>query len=278
MQQPLIRKYFKMEDHFRSGNPEEYDLFIELAAGVSSFAIVQHQEQRLAGLASFENPLFPVLDEFPWLKKSFHSVKIAVQNTRYTLIPTPLYLEDEKAVYTGFTLDPSKEKENILSDRIDPLEIHNVFAVPSRFHEKLVSALPQAVILHHAGILIRSFWLNYRNTHDKIFLNVRNDAFDLLIFDNHLLQYCNSFYFQAPEDLVYYLIFVMEQLELDPEKVMVSLAGEVDKDHPVYSLIERYIRFLKFTEPVDPVKSSTLFEDIPPHRFFSLLNMKLCGS
>ncbi|HSN50678.1 MAG TPA: DUF3822 family protein [Bacteroidales bacterium] len=280
MQQPLRKKYFSMDDSFKAEDTAGYDLLVELGSGISSFGIIDRDKNLVTGIGSFENPVFSVLDEFRWLRNPFHSTKISLLNNRYTLIPEQLFIPEEKETYTSFLLDSRKENEEIRSDRIEHAGIYSVYAIPEHFPDKLHSVLPDAKLYHISGVLIRSLLVNFSHSLSsvQIFLNVRDEAFDLLIFSEKQLQYCNSFNIRTPEDLVYYLIFVMEQLDLDPEVVPMFLLGEVSPDTPLFEIIFRYIRNVSFIPATKNVQLSGVLDDLPSHQFYSLINMSLCGS
>jgi hypothetical protein len=129
-------------------------------------------------------------------------------------------------------------------------------------------------------VLIESIWGNYKNhiRNDHIFVHLRENNFDLLVFDRKQLKYCNSFLIKAPEDLVYYLVFVMEQLDLNPEDSEVTLIGAIDRGSPGYGLLSRYIRNLDFSSRNDSYSYSYVLDDLPGHFYFPLLNLGLCGS
>jgi hypothetical protein len=76
----------------------------------------------------------------------------------------------------------------------------------------------------------------------------------------------------TPEDIAYYLIFVFEQLNLNPEEITLVLMGSVDRYSPVYDLLFRYIRNIDFAARNDSISYSYIFNEVPDHFYFSLLN------
>lgn len=279
MQQSLNKRFLRIDDSFRKEDAASYDLLLELATGFSSFALIDREKNILSGIGSFKNPVFSVLEEFPWLRSHFNSTRISILNNRYTLIPEPLFIPGEKHLYTSFLLDPQKEKEEIRYSHIEHAGIFNVFALPERFPERLNTVLPEAKLFHISEVLIRALLVDYsKSLSERMFLNVRDEAFDLLIFDEKQLIYCNSFYFHTPEDLVYYLIFVMEQLELEPEVIPLYLMGDITADMPLHEMIMRYVRNVDFIQLSGNVNLSRVFDDFLSHKFYSLINLGVCGS
>jgi len=87
--------------------------------------------------------------------------------------------------------------------------------------------------------------LRYRGR--KVFLNPAGYCnFDLLVLKGNKLKYCIAFHFLTPEDIVYYVIFVFEQLNLNPERNKPGPSRNVDRFSPVFDLLFRYIRNIEF--------------------------------
>ena len=100
----------------------------------------------------------------------------------------------------------------------------------------------------------------------------------MMIFEKKQLVYSNAFHFRAPEDFLYYVIFVMEQLNLNPEEVPVTLLGDISTKTPHFDLIFKYIRNVDFALRNESAQYSYVFDDVPGHSFYTLLNPVLCGS
>jgi hypothetical protein len=101
--------------------------------------------------------------------------------------------------------------------------------------------------------------------------------FDLVIFDGRQLTYFNSFSFQNPDDVVYYLIFVLEQLKFNPESMPLVLLGNVEKGGALFELLYRYIRHIEFGRRNETYKYSYLFGQVPPQLNYPLMNFLSCG-
>jgi len=134
-------------------------------------------------------------------------------------------------------------------------------------------------ISHLSSVLVKSIFLNYQGqlSRPKVFLNVREGWFDLIILDQTKLHYVNMFEFRQPEDLVYYIIYVLEQLGFNSEQVEVVLMGKITNKTPLYDLILRYIRKVEFARRSPMYNYSFIFNEIPQQGYFSLLNLNQCG-
>ena len=160
------------------------------------------------------------------------------------------------------------------------LESTTYTVFPGQLQNDFRIAFPGAKLCHVSSVLLESLYVNYKNLigAGKIFLNVREEAFDLVIFQGKQLSYFNSFPFKTPDDLVYYVIFVTEQLNLNPEDTPVVLIGDTDKKSGIYDLLYRYIRNVDFAGRNETFNYSYVLNDLPPHQFYTLFNSQQCGS
>ena len=67
---------------------------------------------------------------------------------------------------------------------------------------------------------------------------------DLAVIAQKKLLYYNSFDFSTKEDFLYYLLFTLEQLNLDPGSVKLRLFGNVEEGDEIYSICYEYVQHL----------------------------------
>ncbi|MGB7395812.1 MAG: DUF3822 family protein [Pricia sp.] len=74
------------------------------------------------------------------------------------------------------------------------------------------------------------------------YLHIFERQMDIAIFAQRKLLLFNCFEFVTKEDFLYYLLFTLEQLQLDPNTVTVKLFGDIEEDDDLFELCYRYIR------------------------------------
>jgi hypothetical protein len=271
---PMRNTYtFRSDPSFTPEKLREYDLVFQVTPHSCAFSLFDTTENRYIGIADADVPLAQVRGEIPWIGKSARSVKIIIENNRSTLVPEDLFEEQQEEAYLKFVVD-EKDDETVLHDHIRSLELIDIYGVNEALLEQVTGIYPDAEIRHVSGVLIDSAWLNFKNRLDekRIFLNVRNDDFNMLIFGNRQLLFSNAFPVAAAEDLVYYLLFVMEQHHLNPEDIPVTLMGQVDEKSLVFDLLKRYVRKVDFAPRNGSVLFSPVFDDLPGQFYYTLLN------
>jgi hypothetical protein len=269
----IVPLFSKIDESFSEANLQNHDLVLLVSGQSCAYSIFDHRSNRFILLESYDIPLHEVVSQTRWLGDPFQSVRIIVENTRSTLIPEPLFEETEKETYLNFSTD-AEPGRIVLYDRLATLEIINIFEVDNFLLEQVNRFFPGAKICHVSTHLIESLWMNFKNliTDKRIFLYLREEAFHMMIFDRKQLSYSNAFHFKTPEDFIYFVIFVMEQMNLNPEEIPVTLLGNISKKSPCYELIFKYVRNIDFASRSESTIYSYIFDDLPGHSFYPLVN------
>lgn len=271
--------FSKIDESFAENNSLNYELTFQVTDRSCAYSIFDHEKNRYVAIESYGIPLSGVIDQNQWLKKPLKSVRIIMENNRSTLIPSALFEESENETYLNFSLEPGEE-EKVFFDKLSQIEVVNIYGFNKNLYDEMTGFFPGAKVCHLSSALIESIWMNFKNliTDKRIFIFVREEAFNLMIFEKKELVYSNAFHFNVPEDFVYFVIFVMEQLNLNPEEVLVTLLGNIDTESPHFELIFKYIRNIDFAARSETSDYSYVFNDVPDHFFYPLLNPGLCGS
>ncbi|KAF0131313.1 MAG: hypothetical protein FD155_977 [Bacteroidetes bacterium] len=282
---PFISRYDKAfkEDHTRN-----YHLTIRLSPDGFSFVVFSLDKNRYLGLEAFnikqlDNAvkMAAALDEISmirqWITYPFHSVLVIIDHAQNTIVPNPLYEEKEKGVYLAFN-QPFQDNCRIQSDAMKAADAHNIFYLSNPLMEKIKDIWANSRVVHIQSVLIESLLIAQRNkaTEQTAFVHVRNDSFDLVVLKNEKLSFVNNFRFNTPEDFVYFLLFSMDQLRLNPETVLVVLSGMIEKGSANYDILYQYIRNLSFAERNTSFEYSYMLEELPVHQHFVLYNALQC--
>jgi len=279
---------------FKEADLNNYFLSVQVGERTFSYCILDSLSNKYIALGDYHLPLAKTspleqplsFDQFisrvmavlPLLKKPFRACKVIWEGTKTTLLPESLFDENDQQKLLSFNvnLDPW---DMVRHDRLKHFQAVNVFAVPERVEQILIKNLAVDQIHHLTSALIESLYCDFRNqlSRPKVFLHIRDPWFDLLIMDQAKLHFVNMFEFHHPEDLVYYTLFVLEQVGLNPEQAEVVLLGKINKNMPCYNLLFKYIRRIEFARRHSGYQYSSVFNEIPPQAYFPLLNLNLCG-
>lgn len=206
---------------------------------------------------------------------NFKSATCAVAHPKFTLVPDALFDDESKESLLGFN-HPVEAGEKIHSDVLHSLDARNLFTISRDLETKLRAQYPNIHFLHNATAFIEGLLMSNKNRSGKtVFANFHPTYFEIVILENGELLFGNAFEYKTSEEIAYYMLFVYEQLRLNPEEVELILSGEIEKTAKEHSLLYTYIRHVKFAGLPDSLQYSYKFDDIQAHRFFSLLNQFL---
>jgi len=180
---------------------------------------------------------------------SFTSVLAIYQNELSNLVPKVLFDEEQSADYLKFNSKILKS-DFISYDEIAINDSVNVYVPYMNINNFIFDTFGVFEYKHASTILIDNLLQNeVKSDEATIYLNINKDHFELVaIKDKKLLLY-NSFEFSTKEDVIYYLLFTIEQLHLNPETIKLNLMGLIEKDDTLYNIIFTYVRLVEFYKP-----------------------------
>jgi hypothetical protein len=285
----------KVDESFSIQDTRNYGLAIQFSDTAFSYCILDFRHNKFLVLHKVKRNDFPsatalnapkpaigdflnsVFSAMPWLKNPYKAVKIAYEGRKSTLIPGPLFDAGQIDKYLQFNFDLNPD-ERIFSDHLAQMDNHNVFTIPGVLADAMKVHFPAIRPVHVTSVLIESIWANFKNRINagRVFIHMREKYFDLMIYDGRQMSYFNTFPYQNAEDVVYYLVFVMEQLNFNPEEIHTVLLGQVERASHLYELLAKYVRHVEFVRRNDAFKYSYLFNQVPSQSCYPLLNFFAC--
>lgn len=267
---------------------KDFQLSIRVSPDGLSFNILDLERNRHLALVSYllqEIPDFDelvkelnsIFNEHELLQRYYASTRVLLETPKSTLVPSALFEKSRVNDYLKFNHIINR-REEAGYDQMNNLEAFNLYAIPIKLKEFFKTKFARFKMLHYLSPLIDLLLLLTKNqpATDKVYVNVRNNVFDLIYIDKGKLIFANSFSYRTPEDFAYFLLYSMEQLQLNPEEVQLILLGEIDKSSKLYEIIYRYIRHINFIRRNEFFKYSYVFDELPDWHFYNLLNLAQC--
>lgn len=168
---------------------------------------------------------------------NFKNIKVIIESDTYVIIPLDLFNIEEAADYLFLEHKPTKT-DSILFNKVPECGIVNVFAIPGKIHDALNHLFPDAEIEHHLSHFI-SEDVKFKNE-NCVYCWARNKKLDVVALKAGKLQLINSFFYQTPEDFLYFTLKVYEKLSIDMHKSPLFLFN-AEKKSEIKSLLEKYL-------------------------------------
>ncbi|WP_372755082.1 DUF3822 family protein [Mariniflexile sp.] len=233
------------------------ELSIQISLSGLSFCTLQRETNTITKLKdiSFDKKLNPleVLDKLKALFASekvteydYGAITILHENDLSTLVPKPLFNEDCIADYLKFNSKILKS-DFIAFDEILINDSVNVYVPYININNFIYDQFGAFTFKHTSTVLVEEILLVEKNTSiPKVYVNVSKNHFEVIVIDNTKLRLYNTFEYHSPEDFIYYILFTIEQLKLNPETCHLVFIGNISKEDTLYSIAYKYIRNITF--------------------------------
>ncbi len=204
------------------------------------------------------------------LQDEFDKVIAIHQNQLVTQVPDVFFDEDNLKSYLDYNIK-TFSSDYITFDDITPLKAKNVYIPYVNINNFLFQNFGEFEFKHHSTVLLEKLTkLHKNNFEDTMYVNVSYKNLDIIVFKKEQLTLCNSFQYNSKEDFLYYVLFVVEQLELETSLFQLFFTGNITKDFTTFTLIKEYVKNVNFLEPeYDFLEKS---EHFFPHSNYILLS------
>jgi hypothetical protein len=272
-----------VDEAFSTSSNSEYRLIILLGTDGLKAAVYDKQSNKFIAFEyfSFQNAFRPdvvaelfssAAKESAIISHKYRNVTCVIENNLSTLVPEALYEADRKSMYLKFN-SKLEGDELILEDRLSSLEARNIFALPFAVKAAVDSMFSNVKYHHYSSPLIEGLMIQSKNiTKKQIFVHVQATHFEVTVTEGKKLLFYNSFNHHSPEDFMYYLLFVFEQLHLNPETSELQLLGEIERSSSIFNLLQKYVRNIKFGARADEADLSYQLQTLPRNYYFNVLN------
>lgn len=211
-----------------------------------------------------------LISENKILQNNFSEVAVTYSTAIYSLVPISLFDEAKASEYLKFN---SKILANdyIAHDVLENQEIVVVYVPFMNINNYLFERYGSFNYYHSISVLLKTILEKEKYSLPKMYLHFQQNSFDCLVLKNGTLQLCNTYSYKTAEDFIYYTLFCMEQLKLDPETLPVLLCGDIRKNDDTYKIAYTYIRDIEFVG--SEMTSLKIEGEEETHRHFTLKNI-----
>lgn len=229
-----------------------------------------------AGWPPNENGYFDDLRKNELAQITYGQVDIAIASNKITVAPHD-FLEPEnkkKIITVAHTVHATEE---ILTEPIFDLGPVVAIAIPSYIKVSCERIFPGSILHASAAVFVKAVLQSHsQSIARQIFLNLYNSFFEIVVIQGSRLLYLNTFRFTAPSDVLYYVIFVLEQLGFVPSEENVTITGNISGNETIFTLLKMYCASLTYAERPENISYGDSFAGIGLHTYFTLLNLSLC--
>lgn len=182
------------------------------------------------------------------LCQDFDTIKVLHNNEQFAFVPEELFATELLFEYLKFNV-PDYHNQIISHDTLKEEKMINVYIPNSPINRILRETYGIFEYEHFTTTLLNILLMHNPKKKDAIYAHFDRGAFHLVVFKDEQLAFYNRFAFEEPIDMLYYLLFSLEQLSIDTEVTPLYLLGDIIRNSERYYLIYKYVRFIYFLPP-----------------------------
>jgi hypothetical protein len=219
-----------------------------------------------------------VLEKDETVSLHFHTVRFLGYTQQSTLVPDTLFDRHKMLEYLVFNHAGDIDKE-LFNNLITSAGIRNVFALPRELVSLITMHFKKVEFMNQTTPFLR----HVANQQDSLvkpamYVGLNPGFFDIACTGEGKLKLYNTFQYTNESDLLYYVIFVCNQLGFDTRQIPLYLSGEMSSKLSYYEILKQYIPETKYDEVVGVPLLAPGLKQLGSVRFLNLLNLQMCAS
>ena len=283
-------KYRVKDELIDINNLMNYHLAILIARNELSISVVDSKNNRcLLGekhtfsegnnIQAVLNACNQVFEDHHLLTAGFWGqITVAITNNSFTLVPNSLFDENNKSQYLELHND-IENNQIVYSHQHKSFGATSVFAIDKDLVNWCKTMYPAKEVrfIHQTSAFIEGVLHNNKQTNSKsIYINCEGNTLTLVVLNNGQLEYCNNFQYETPQDIVYYTLFVMNELYLSTESIPMTVWGDMNLKSNTFLNLYKFIRYIDLGEKPKTLTYSYVFDDIEETALFNTHNIYHC--
>lgn len=182
------------------------------------------------------------------LHQKYDEVVVAHENGLSTFVPQALFDENFLGSYLQYNVKVF-ETDFVAFDELPNYGMNNVYLPFSGINNFLIDKFGDFEYRHVSSILVSRLLDSSKNIEEKqVFAHFSDKRFDLVVVQNQKLLLFNTFDYRTKEDFIYYLLFAVEQLNLNPESFKLQLLGDISQESDCYQIAYTYVRHVSLLD------------------------------
>jgi len=258
-------------------------LVIELSDNLIKFCEFQFNDNNPLYICQYpiENTLQHSLSEyliiavkhFHFSKKTYKHVYINYFTPQFTLCPSAFYNMENNRALLEFNCG-AIGSNLILTDDINT-DIKLIYAVDEQLKSTLDQLFPNHLLKHTLNVVSKLMLSSEELMKEQIILSIHSNYIEVVVKQEQKLVLANQYSIKTQEDVLYYVLFILEQYHLNPLIVNIKIIGNIDSSSPLINSLKKYIKNINLGMGHKAINWVNL-KGMPQHFNYTLLNRLFC--
>ena len=257
----------------------EYILSIQVSLDGFSFSVVCPAENKLM---AFKSTLLKIssnslisrhfkewINSEELLQKPFKKTRIIVFSNKFTLIPEKYSSDELKKEIPHLLFEENSELE-IAENIINNLEARLIFTLPNGLNNVIREQIGECEIIHPIKIVTND--LSETESKNRLLIIFDSENFYVMLFNKNKILLSNCFKQSHANDIVYYVLTVLKQLDIEPQTTELLYAGKLNQEDEIINILKKYINKTDILSGNNPIQIAPGLILQPIHQNFTLFN------
>jgi hypothetical protein len=258
-------------------------LVIEISDSLIHFCELQSEQNKPLYICNYpiENTpnntlsehLISAIKHFQFSKKNYQHVYINYFNQQFTLCPNAFYNSNNNRSLLEFNTGATSDKL-VITDDINA-DIKLIYAIDESLKSTLDLIFPHHQLKHTLTVLSKLMLLSEELGKENIILSIHANYIEVIVKQDQKLVLANQFSVKTQEDVLYYVLFILEQYQLNPLTVNITVVGNLDTTSSLIISLKKYIKNIHLGLGHKSINWSAI-TGMPQHFNYTLLNRLFC--
>lgn len=254
------------------------NLLIKVGIDSFSYAIVNKEINKIIAVfdeqecGDASKKLNERLKNDPYLALTYNEIKIAVYTENNISLPNGLF-ENENQLNLNAQFFAKPHSENLYTTNHANFGFTAVFSFSKVTDEMINAALANSKKYHpHASLL--KLAENIADT--SLLIDFTAGSISVLYIKQKQVVFQQCYEIENTEEFNYYLLLMINQLNIDLGETSAYLTGIIHIDDEKYNCLKQYFSTVHFLDFVDFNLDQQIIEDMPFHYYTTLLTLDQC--
>ena len=245
----------RVPDTLTAVNSGKYIVSIRLWSDGFSFAGIIPEEKNSLFYSETElnrtKPYVQVIKDIlfahPFFTFSYKRTYVICANRQFTLIPENVFVEKQKEQLMSFVFSSPETKT--VYKKLEELDSTILYGIQQEVYDFLSHTLINPIFTH----AISSQLVQWKNQSliqysKQLFVALHEDTMDTACFYRDTLLFINSFQIDTTADILYYILYIWKQTDMDQQKDKLILFANTQIYQTLKETLQTYLLQIEFIQ------------------------------
>ena len=260
-------------------------LLMEISEKLLGFLLYNKEQKQLLGLRQYhldvtsERPTAQALNEIiandALLSQNWKDPVVVYNFPDSSLLPDKYFDIGMNKSITDLLLG-NAFKGQILSEKIPAWDVYNIYRIQRDIHGMFQQKFGGGRYWHYYSILLSSIDKQLEMSPFTLQCVFYPEKFVVAFFKNKQLQLLQTYQYETPEDVSFFLLNICQQFEATQENLKLVVGGLIEQQSALFTELLKYFQNIEFDRVPGAVETRGLLQNFPEHYFSPILKMATC--